>query len=96
MEPRNQTKKTQKKTNERTDYDHALFFADIPVLASDFNNPYALHGGFIGGVVPADKDPRCPQGSVLINGRCYGAVIPGQLCQDPATKKSVPCSSLNK
>jgi hypothetical protein len=77
-------------------YDHALFFPDIPVLASDFNNPYEIGGVIIGVGDSAGKDPRRPQGGVLIDGKRYGAVLRGQQCRDPATQKSVPCSSLKK
>ncbi|MCI0387150.1 MAG: hypothetical protein MOB07_00030 [Acidobacteria bacterium] len=78
------------------EYDHAFFFPDIPVLASDFNNPYGIGGGLIGIGTSAGKDPQCPQGGVLVDGKCYGAVLRGQLCRDPATQKPVPCSSLKK
>ena len=71
-------------------YEHALFFPDIPVFTGDFNNPYLLGGA------SAAKDPRCPDGGVFVDGKCYGAVRHGVYCRDPVTMKSVPCSSLNK
>ena len=75
------------------EYDHALFFQDIPVLAGGFSNPFVL-GATIAPVGGA-RDPNCPQGGVLIGGRCYGAVIPGKNCRISETEV-VPCSSLNK
>jgi type II secretory pathway pseudopilin PulG len=69
------------------EYDHALFFPNIPVLAGGFISPFVLGnvvpggvpGGIPGGVpggAPAVRDPRCPAGGVFVNGRCMGA--PGQ------------------
>jgi type II secretory pathway pseudopilin PulG len=69
------------------EYDHALFFPNIPVMAGGFISPFVLGnvvpGGIPGGVpggVPGGggvKDPRCPAGGVFQNGRCVGA--PGQV-----------------
>jgi hypothetical protein len=72
------------------EYDHALFFPNIPVLAGGFISPFVLGnvvpGGVPGGVpgavpggAPTVKDPRCPAGGVFVNGRCMGA--PGQVNQ---------------
>jgi type II secretory pathway pseudopilin PulG len=64
------------------EYDHALFFPKVPVVAGGLNNPFitfggaggrAIPGGVPGGVPggnPAPRDPRCPAGGVFINGRC--------------------------
>jgi len=70
--------------------DAIIVFPDIPVFTGDFNNPYLLGGA------SAAKDPRCPDGGVFVDGKCYGAVRHGVYCRDPVTMKSVPCSSLNK
>jgi len=75
-------------------YDHALFFQDIPVMAGGFANPFVLGATIAAG--GAGRDPRCPKGGVLIDGKCFGAVLPGQYCRDPKTKQTVLCSSLNQ
>src|SRR5262245_4202834 len=73
-------------------YDHALFFQDIPVMAGGFTNPFVLGATVVGGA--GVRDPRCPQGGVLINGQCYGNVIPGEKCRVGNT--TVPCASLKR
>ena len=67
------------------EYDHALFFPNIPVLAGGFISPYIFSGGIPGagapggvpggvpGGAPAVRDPRCPAGGKFVNGRCVGA-----------------------
>ncbi len=61
------------------EYDHALFFPDIPVLAGGFVNPFALDvgGGGGRGIRPAN-DPRCSRGGFYIDGKCYGGVYDGK------------------
>ena len=76
------------------EYDHALFFQDIPVIAGGLANPFVNGATIAGG--GAGRDPRCPPGGVLIAGKCYGNVIPGQMCRDPLTGGVVPCANLNK
>ena len=77
------------------EYDRALFFPGVPVLVSDFINPYAPSSVIIGGGASPGKDPQCPRGSVFVNGKCYGAVLPGKKCRTD-DGKTVPCSSLKK
>jgi type II secretory pathway pseudopilin PulG len=66
------------------EYDRALFFPNIPVLAGGFISPFvfgnvvpgAVPGGGVPGGVPggaAVKDPRCPAGGSYVNGRCVNA-----------------------
>lgn len=60
------------------EYDHALFFPNIPVLAGGFISPFILgdmlpRGAIPGAGAPAAKDPRCPAGGKFVNGRCVGA-----------------------
>jgi type II secretory pathway pseudopilin PulG len=56
------------------EYDHALFFPKVPVVAGGLTNPFnipgAAGGGGVPGGAPATRDPRCPAGGVFINGRC--------------------------
>ena len=70
------------------EYDHALFFPNIPVLAGGFISPFVLGnvipggvpGGIPGGVpggAPAVRDPRCPAGGVFFEGKCTSG--PGQV-----------------
>jgi hypothetical protein len=68
------------------EYDHALFFPNVPVLAGGLINPFitpggapGIPGGVPGGVpggAPAARDPRCPAGGVFVNGKCVGAPSP--------------------
>lgn len=60
------------------EYDHALFFPNVPVMAGGLINPFIfpVPGGVRGGA-PAPRDPRCPTGGVFVNGRCQP--VPGQL-----------------
>jgi type II secretory pathway pseudopilin PulG len=74
------------------EYDHALFFPNIPVMAGGFISPFTLSGAIPGGGVPggvpgrvpggvpggapAARDPRCPAGGTFVNGRCVGAPSP--------------------
>ncbi len=62
-------------------YDHALFFPDIPVVVGGFVNPLVMGALLVGNT--GGKDPNCPGGGVLIEGRCWGGLIPGQLKRDP-------------
>jgi len=75
-------------------YDHALFFQDIPVMAGGFVNPFVL-GATVVGAGAGVRDPQCPQGGVLINGKCYGNVIPGQMCRTPDGGVA-PCASMKR
>jgi type II secretory pathway pseudopilin PulG len=60
------------------EYDHALFFQKVPVVAGGLINPFNIPGaaggganpGGVPGGMPATRDPRCPAGGVFVNGRC--------------------------
>src|SRR2546428_1707313 len=59
------------------EYDHALFFPNIPVIAGGFIRPFVLLGVSPGGGpgrdprgAPAARDPRCPAGGTFVNGKC--------------------------
>jgi hypothetical protein len=60
------------------EYDHALFFPRVPVVAGGLINPFNIPGAADGGAIPggvpggapATRDPRCPAGGVFVNGRC--------------------------
>jgi len=61
------------------EYDRALFFPNIPVMAGGFMTPFVLGSVIPGGGVPGGvpggqnvKDPRCPAGGRFENGRCVG------------------------
>jgi type II secretory pathway pseudopilin PulG len=62
------------------EYDHALFFPNIPVMAGGFMTPFVLGSVIPGGGVPGGvpggatnvKDPRCPAGGMFVNGKCVG------------------------
>jgi len=58
------------------EYDRALFFPNIPVMAGGFMSPFVLgnviQGGGVPGGAPNVKDPRCPAGGRFENGRCVG------------------------
>ena len=61
------------------EYDRALFFPNIPVMAGGFMSPFVLgnviQGGGAPGGVPgggAVRDPRCPAGGRFENGKCVG------------------------
>ncbi len=56
------------------EYDHALFFPDVPVLVGGFVNPLVMGSLLVGN--PGGKDPNCPNGGVFINGTCWGGVRP--------------------
>ncbi|MGE0128283.1 MAG: Tfp pilus assembly protein FimT/FimU [Blastocatellales bacterium] len=71
------------------EYDHALFFADVPVIVGGFVNPLVLGAAITGN--GGGKDPNCPNGGVLIDGRCWGGLVPGQLCRGP-DGKTVRCA----
>jgi type II secretory pathway pseudopilin PulG len=58
------------------EYDHALFFPNVPVLAGGFISPFiptSVAPGVGGGAV---RDPRCPAGGMFVNGKCVGAPVP--------------------
>jgi type II secretory pathway pseudopilin PulG len=65
------------------EYDRALFFPNIPVMAGGFMSPYVL-GNVIQGGAPGGgpgggagvKDPRCPAGGMFVNGKCVGGPSP--------------------
>ena len=62
------------------EYDRALFFPNIPVMAGGFMTPFVLGSVLPGGGVPGGvpggasnvKDPRCPAGGMFVNGKCVG------------------------
>jgi type II secretory pathway pseudopilin PulG len=62
------------------EYDRALFFPNIPVMAGGFMTPFVLGSVIPGGGVPGGvpggatnvKDPRCPAGGMFVNGKCVG------------------------
>ena len=61
------------------EYDRALFFPNIPVMAGGFMTPFVLGSVIPGGGVPGGvpggqnvKDPRCPAGGRFENGKCVG------------------------
>lgn len=70
------------------EYDHALFFADVPVIVGGFVNPIVLGAAVTGN--GASKSPNCPNGGVLIDGKCWGGLMQGRLCRG-ADGKTVPC-----
>lgn len=55
------------------EYDHALFFPNIPVMAGGFISPFIGAGVAPGGGAAPPRDSRCPTGSVFVNGRCQPA-----------------------
>ncbi|MGH9752910.1 MAG: hypothetical protein ACREA2_09010 [Blastocatellia bacterium] len=63
------------------EYDHALFFPNVPVMAGGFINPFIIQSAQppirTSGGAPATRDPRCPAGGVFVNGRCQP--VSGQL-----------------
>jgi type II secretory pathway pseudopilin PulG len=66
-------------------YDHTLFFPGVPVFAGGILNPMIFAGA------PTNNaDPSCPRGGVLIDGKCWGGLIPGRQCRGP-NGETVPC-----
>ena len=69
------------------EYDHVLFFPDVPVLVGGFVNPLAINVVAGANSTPGEKDRNCPGGGVFIDtgdgGRCWGGLIPGQIKRDP-------------
>lgn len=68
-------------------YDHSLFFAGVPVIAGGFLSPGTLmlaSGG--------NQTPRCENGGVLIQGRCWGGLTPGKNCR-AADGSIYPCGN---
>jgi type II secretory pathway pseudopilin PulG len=59
------------------EYDHALFFPNVPVLAGGFISPFIQSGMAPSGGGAAVRDPRCPAGGMFVNGKCVGATAPG-------------------
>jgi hypothetical protein len=76
------------------EYDHALFFADVPVIVGGFVNLMALSPAIIEG-----KGRHCPNGGLYIESAnppgCFGGLLPGQLCRGPKGE-TVYCSELSK
>jgi len=76
------------------EYDHVLFFPDVPVLAGGFVNPLAINVVAEANPNPNSgaKDRNCPGGGVFIDtgdgGRCWGGLIPGQIKRDPNAQTS--------
>lgn len=66
-------------------YDHTLFFPGVPVMAGGFVNPLIL-----GPSVSNSGPSPCPRGGVMINGKCWGGLLPGQNCRD-ADGNIIPC-----
>jgi len=66
------------------EYDHALFFPEVPVIVGGFVNPLVIGVAVAGN--GGGKDPSCPGGGVLIDGKCWGGLIPGQLKRDPSAQ----------
>jgi type II secretory pathway pseudopilin PulG len=67
------------------EYDHALFFPDVPVMVGGFVNPLAINAVAVNN--PTTKDQNCPGGGVFIDtgdgGKCWGGLIPGRIKRDP-------------
>ncbi len=61
------------------EYDHTLFFPEVQVMVNGFVNPLVLGSA----IASTGKDDNCPGGGVLIDGKCWGGLIPGQLKRDP-------------
>lgn len=69
------------------EYDHALFFADVPVIVGGFVNPIVLGSAITGNTA---RNQTCPNGGVLIDGKCWGGLMQGRLCRGP-DGQTVPC-----
>jgi hypothetical protein len=69
------------------EYDHALFFPDVPVMVGGFVNPLAINAVAVNN--PTTKDQNCPGGGVLIDGKCWGGLIPGRIKRDPSAQTPV-------
>jgi hypothetical protein len=69
------------------EYDHVLFFPDVPVMVGGFVNPLAINAVALANTNPGSKDRSCPNGGVFIDtgdgGRCWGGLIPGRIKRDP-------------
>src|SRR5262245_29483039 len=63
------------------EYDQALFFPDVPVLAGGFVNPLILGSSIVTGGGAAANNPQCP-GGLVVGGKCYGVVFKGQQCRN--------------
>ncbi len=68
-------------------YDKTLFFPGVPVVAGGFINPMLLAVSLS---QPNNARNSCPNGGVLIDGKCWGGLYPGKLCRGEGGK-SVPC-----
>src|SRR5262249_14401154 len=68
------------------EYDHALFFPEVPVVVGGFVNPFVLGSAVVagGGV----KDNRCPNGGIFVDGRCFGNLILGPMKREPGAQPS--------
>jgi hypothetical protein len=69
------------------DYDRALFFPSVPVIVGGFINPLVMGAVYTGNT--GGKDPNCPNGGVLIDGKCWGGLIPGRLKRDPNAQSPI-------
>ncbi len=60
------------------EYDHALFFPNVPVVAGGFINPFLATAAAVPGAPggAAIRDPRCPAGGAFVNGKCVGGPNP--------------------
>ncbi len=65
------------------EYDHALFFPNVPVIAGGFITPAVMAAVVAAG---GSKDPRCPNGGLYVDGRCFGNVILGPMKRDPSAR----------
>jgi hypothetical protein len=70
------------------EYDHALFFPNVPVLVGGFVNPLGINPVVVDN--PGVKNPICPGGGVVIDGKCWGGLILGPQKRDPNAPKLNP------
>lgn len=69
-------------------YDHSLFFPGVTVMAGGFIAPNMVI--FSAASSPPGATGDCPKGGILVDGKCFGVLIPGKLCRGP-DGKTVPC-----
>jgi type II secretory pathway pseudopilin PulG len=67
------------------EYDHALFFPNVPVIVGGFVNPLVMTAAIAGGGNSGGKDPNCPGGGVVIDGKCWGGIILGPMKRETPT-----------
>jgi type II secretory pathway pseudopilin PulG len=60
------------------EYDHVLFFPNVPVIVGGFVNPLVMTAAIVGGG-GGNKDLTCPGGGVVIDGKCWGGIILGPI-----------------